>query len=327
MSKLNQIFFTLWLAAMLLAISFPIQAQQPAPFRIGWISGGSRSGNVGLDAFRASMRDLGYIEGRNLSIDARWGEGSPERLEQLAAELVRTNPQIIVTQGPAAVTLRRAGVAMPVVFAFSGDPVEAKLVETLARPGRNFTGVSFLSLDLAGKRMELLKEALPAVKRVAILADPQHAGEQSELRASQAAAKALGLTIEYFPARPAQELLDTLPAIVKSRSEAIVMFPDAGMLRYSEPIAAFAIKNRIPAVSGWAEFAEKGNLMTYGPNLSEGYGRLAYYVDKILKGAKPSELPVELPRKFELVINLKAAKQIGLTIPPNVLARADRVIK
>jgi putative ABC transport system substrate-binding protein len=214
-----------------------------------------------------------------------------------------------------------------VVFAFSGDPVEAKLVETLSRPGHNLTGLSFLSLDLAGKRMELLKEALPSSKRVAILTNPQHAGEQNELRASQAAARALGLTTEYFPASPSAELLDTLPIIAKSRSEAILMFPDVSMLRYSEPIAAFAIKNRIPAVSGWAEFAEKGNLLTYGPSLSERYGRLAVYVDKILKGGKPSDLPVELPTKFELVINLKTAKQIGVTIPPNVLARADRVIR
>jgi putative ABC transport system substrate-binding protein len=274
------------------------------------------------------MRDLRYVEGRNLIIDARWGEGSNERLAQLAVELVKSNPQLIVTQGgPATYPVVRAGATMPVVFGFSGDPVEGKLVESFAHPGRNLTGVSFLSLELVGKRMELLKEALPSLKRVAILANPQHPGEQGELHASQSAAKELGLALEYFQLPITAKLEDILPAIAKSRSEAIVVFPDAYMMGLSERIAEFAIKHRIPATSGWAQFAEGGNLMTYGPNLRDSFRRLATYVDKILKGAKPSDLPVELPMKLEFVINLKAAKQIGLTIPPNVLARADKVIK
>jgi len=187
--------------------------------------------------------------------------------------------------------------------------------------------VSFLSLELVGKRMELLKEALPSLKRVAILANPQHPGEQSELRASRSAAKDLGLMLEYFQLSVSAKLEDTLPAIAKSRSDAMVVFPDAYMMRLAGRIAGFAEKNRMPAISGWAQFAEDGNLMTYGPNLRDSYRRLAYYVDRILKGTKPSDLPVELPKKFELVINLKTAKQIGITIPPNVLARADRVIR
>jgi putative ABC transport system substrate-binding protein len=315
--------------AVLLALGFPVDAQQPTVPRIGWISNDRSSSNSAMfDAFREGLRDLGYVEGRNLIIEARWGEGSNERLEQLAAELVRSNPQLIVTQGgPSTYPVLRAGPNMPIVFGFSGDPVEGKLVESFARPGRNLTGVSFLSLELVGKRMELLKEVLPALKRVAILANPQHPGEQSEFQASQAAAKTLGLTLEYFQLPTKSKLEDLLPAIAKSRGEAIVVFPDAYMMGYSQRIAAFAVKSRMPAISGWAQFAEGGNLMTYGPNLRDSYRRLATYVDKILKGAKPSDLPVELPMKLELVINLKAAKQIGVTIPPNVLARADKVIR
>ena len=175
--------------------------------------------------------------------------------------------------------------------------------------------------------MELIKEALPSLKRIAVLANPEHPGEQGELRASQAAAKQLGLALEYFQLPVSANLDDILPAVTKSRSNAIVVFPDAYMMRLSERIAQFAVRQRIPAISGWAQFAEGGNLMTYGPNLQESYRRLAYYVDRILKGSKPADLPVEQPTKFELVINLKAAKQIGVTIPESVLYRADKVIK
>ena len=304
-------------------------AQQPKIFRIGWISN-DRAGSKSpfLAAVREGLRDLGYIEGQNLIIDARWGEGSSERIEQFAAELVKSKPHIIVAQGgPAVYPVQRAGATMPVVFGFSGDPVEGKLVDSFAHPGRNFTGVSLLSLELVGKRMELLKEVIPGLKQVAIIANPQHPGEQSELRASQAAAKALGLTIEYFQVRSTLEMEAALAAIAKSRSEAIVVFPDAYTMNYSERIGAFAESNRIPAISGWAQFAERGNLMTYGPNLRVSFGRLATYVDKILKGAKPADLPVELPTTVELVVNLKVAKVLGLTIPPSVLIRADKVIE
>jgi putative ABC transport system substrate-binding protein len=303
-------------------------AQQARVFRIGWLSNDRPGNSPFFDAFRSGMRDLGYVEGRNLVIEARWGEGSPERLEQLAVELVQLKPQIIVTQGgPATYPVQKAGATMPVVFGFSGDPVEGKVVESFARPGRNFTGVSFLSFDLVGKRMELLKEVMPGLKRVAIIANPQHAGEQGELRASQAAAKALGLTIEYFQVRGAPELEDALAAIAKAHSEAIVVFPDAFTMRYSERVAAFAVKNRIPAISGWSRFTEGGNLMSYGPNLRDVFQRLATYVDKILKGAKPAELPVELPTSVELVINMKTAKALGIKIPNSVLLRTDKVIE
>jgi len=312
------------------AFVFPLSplAQQSAVYRIGWLSNDRAANSPFFDAFRGGMRDLGYVEGRNLVIEARFGEGSAERLEQLAVELVQLKPQVIVTQGgPGTYPIVRAGATMPVVFGFSGDPVEGKIADSFARPGRNMTGMTFLSLELVGKRMELLKEVLPMLKRVAILANPQHPGEQGELRASQAAAKTLGLAIDYFQVRNEAELEDAFAAILKARSEAIVQFPDAFMMRYRERIAQFATKNRIPTISGWAQFAESGNLMSYGPNLRDVFRRLATYVDKIFKGAKPAELPVELPTTVELVVNLKAAKALGITIPNSILLRADRVIE
>ena len=317
-------------AVILLTVAVVTEAQQrSAPVRIGWISNDRGVGNPPMfAAFREGMRERGYLEGRDVIIEPRWGEGSNERLDQLAVELVKSNPRLIVTQGgPATYPVVRAGATMPIVFAFSGDPVDGKLVDSFAHPGRNLTGVSLLSLDLVGKRMELIKETLPSLKRIAVLANPQHPGEQSELNASRAAAKQLGLALEYFQLPAPANLDDTLPAVTKSRSDAIVVFPDAYMMRLSERIAEFAVKQRIPAISGWAQFAEAGNLMTYGPNLRDSYRRLAYYVDRILKGTKPADLPVELPMKFELVVNLKAAKQMSVTIPQSVLFRADRVIK
>ena len=304
-----------------------IAVAQPAQvFRIGWLSNDRAAGSPFLDAVREGLREFGYVEGRNLIIDARWGEGSAERIEQLAADLVRSQPQVIVTQGgPATHPVRRAGATMPVVFLNSGDPVAAGLVDSFARPGGNFTGISLLSLELVGKRMELLKEIIPSLRRIAVLANPEHPGEPGELRASREAARRLGVAIEYFQVRSMADLEAILPAVLKSRSEAIVLFPDAATMRYSERLAQFAARNRIPAISGWAMFVDRGNLMSYGPNQRESYRRLAFYIDKILKGAKPSELPVELPARVELVVNIRAARAIGLTVPRTVLLRADRV--
>jgi len=326
---MSAIFFFVLLTLPNFFVSRPAQAQQAdQPARIGWLSAGGSGDHSALNAFVHGLRDLGYVEGSNLVIDARWSEGSQQRLQQYALDLVRSKPQALVTQaGQAIFAVRRMKPTIPVVFGLSGDPVEAGLVASFSRPGGNFTGVSFLSLELVGKRMELLKEALVSLRRVAVLANPSHPGEKGEQREARAAAKTLGLDIEYFPARPGSDYDRVLPSVIKSHSQALFIFPDAGVIRNSEKIAAFSVKNRMPAMSGWAEFAERGNLLTYGPILNEGYRRLATYVDKILKGAKPMDLPVELPKEFELVINLKTAMQIGLTIPPNVLARADRVIR
>ena len=307
----------------------PCALSQPPtpPFQVGWLSLDRADGSPYFEPFRAGLRDLGYVEGRNLTIDARWAAGSRERLEQMAVELVTSKPHVIVTQGGAILPLRQIATAIPVVFGFSGDPIQAGFVESLARPGRNFTGVSFLFLELVGKRVELLKDAMPKLARVAILASPEHPGEQAELHASQAAAKALGLTLDYFPVRSEGEVEQALAAISRSRSEAVVVFPDALTLRTRDRIARFGLDQRLPVVSGWAQFAESGCLLTYGPNLRVSFRRLATYVDRVLKGARPAELPVELPTSVELVVNLKTARALGLTIPPAVLARADEVIQ
>ncbi|MSP97214.1 MAG: ABC transporter substrate-binding protein [Betaproteobacteria bacterium] len=317
------------LGAGAITLPFPCFTQQPKPARVSWFSfdrGGG--GSPFFDAFRAGLSEMGYVEGRNLILEAYWGEGSAERTRKLAAELAQSKPDVMVVQGGTALLpLYHAGAAMPVVFSFSGDPVEAKVVDSLARPGRNFTGVSFLSLELAGKRMELLKESLPRLKRVAILANPEHPGEQSELRVSRNAAKTLGLALDYFRLRNDQDLEDAFAGILKSRSEAVMVFPDALVMRYRERIAAFAMKTGVPTISGWGQFAEGGNLMSYAPNLRDSYRRLATYVDKVLKGTKPSDIPVELPTTVELIVNLRTAKALGIKIPNSILVRADKVIE
>lgn len=316
-------------------VGWPLRATaQPGTkiARVGWIS--RAAPNDALDALREGLRAVGYVEGRNLQIDARWGADAPwERMDQIAAELMRSNPHVIVTQGPAIRSAIKAGAAVPVVFGFSGDPVVAGYVDSLARPGRNVTGMSFLALELVGKRMEVLKELMPGLKRVAILANPQHPGERKEFEASEAAARTLGLAVEYFQHRPGSTREDALEAlgqafagIRKSRSGALVVFPDASTMQQTERIAAFSVDARIPAISGWSEFALRGNLGSYGPVLRDGWRRLATYVDRIVKGTKANDLPVELPTTIELVLNRRAAKALALTIPPALVLRANQII-
>src|SRR6266446_7973372 len=317
------------LAGVPMALAMAAAGQSPAVLHVAWVSperAGSSSPN--LAAFRAGMRELGYIEGKNLVIDTWWGEGSGERLEQMAGDIVRARPDVIVTgSGLAVLPMMRAGVKLPIVFVLSADPVEAKVVASFARPGGNLTGMSLFSLDLMGKRLEFLKEAMPGLKRIAIIANPEHSGEPLELKAAQEAATKLGLSYRYFPVRSESEFEQALDAIARGRDEAILAFADGFTMSFAEQIAAFSVANRIPAVSGWALFVQRGNLMSYGPVIGECYRRLAVYVDKIYKGAKPADLPVELPTKVELVINLKTAKTLGLAIPQSLLLRADEVIE
>lgn len=311
----------------LMGAGIPAPAQQNA-FRIGWISPSAEAvGAQFLDALRLGLRDLGFVEGRNLVLDARWGDDSPARIDSQVAELVAAKPHVIVTQGPTPAVVLRYTQSIPVVFGFSGDPVQAGFAKSFARPGGNLTGMSFMALELVSKRIELLKAVMPGLKRIAILANSQHPGDQAERNASSAAAAANGLEVEYFDWRGAAQLDSALTAIEKSRSEAVVMFPVQGIIGNSARIAAWSIKHRLPAISGWALFAENGNLMSYGCNLNESFRRLATYVDRILKGAKPADLPVELPLNIEMVINLKAAKALGINVPPAVMLRADRVIE
>jgi putative ABC transport system substrate-binding protein len=315
------------LGAGALAAALPSLAQ-PKPARVAWTSPTKAAdGSPFLEELRRGLRELGYIEGRSIVIEAYWGEDSPERIGAMVAEAVASRPDVIVAQGATAPPMRRATSTIPVVFGYSGDPVAAGLVQSLSRPGGNLTGISFLALDLVGKRVELVKEVMPGARRLAIVAQPQHPGDQGERRASQEAASALGLAIEYFESRNSAQLMEALGAIEKTRSDAVVLFPVQNIIVNRERIAAWALKNRIPAVSGWAQFAEGGNLMTYGPNLREASRRLAFYAERILKGVKPADLPVELPTHVELVLNLKTARALGLTIPPSVLLRAQRVIE
>jgi putative tryptophan/tyrosine transport system substrate-binding protein len=314
---------------MPMVVAMVATGQSPPVLRVAWVSPERADSNSpNLAAFRAGMGELGYVEGKNLVIDTWWGEGSNERLEQMAGDIVRARPDVIVTgSGLAVLPMMRAGVKLPIVFVLSADPVEAKVVASFARPGSNLTGMSLFSLDLMGKRLEFLKEAMPGLKQIAIIANPEHSGEPLELKAAQAAATRLGLSYRYFPVRSGSDVEQALDGIARGRDEAILAFADGFTMSFAERIAAFSMTRKVPAVSGWALFVQRGNLMSYGPVINECYRRLAVYVDKIYKGAKPADLPVELPTKVELVINLKTAKALGLTIPQSLLLRADEVIQ
>ena len=286
------------------------------------VSQASRAG--GLDPFLEGMARLGYQPGKNFELDERWGENSREKLERLALEALARKPALFVSQGPALQLARKLPGALPVVFGTSGDPIEMGVAATLARPGGNLTGVTFLSYALVGKRVELLHEVAPDARRLAVLSNPEHGGDAKELAATREAAMGLGLQVSHYPVTNAQQTEGALAAA--ARAEALVVHPDALMVEQRAAIARFSLERRVPVISGWAAIAEGGGLMTYGPNLQECYRRLAYFVDRILRGARPGEIPIELPSTVELVVNLKTAKALGITVPPAVLLRADRVI-
>src|SRR5262245_10160771 len=273
------------------------------------------------------MRDVGYVEGRDLTVEVRYAERNFSRFPVLIAELVRANVELIVTAGPATQAAPLAGQSVPVVFGFSGNPVDAGVVASFARPGRNATGVSFLALDLAAKRVEILKEAAPAISRIAILSNPEHAGEPAELRVTREAATKLGLKTDYFEVRNDGDFDRTLGDIAKSDCDALLAFSDSLMIFHRQSIAVLAKDANLPSIFGWKPFVDAGGLLSYGPNLQEAHARLAFYVDRILKGAKPSDLPIEQPTKLELILNARTAKGIGLTLPPSLLFRADEVIE
>jgi putative tryptophan/tyrosine transport system substrate-binding protein len=295
--------------------------------RIAWMSGSKHDPqSVFVESLKAGLTELGRVEGRDYRIELHWGDDSRERFDPLVADVLRSKPDLIVTQGPIVFAVQRSGTLVPALFAFSGDPVEARLVDSLARPGRNLSGISMMALELAGKRMEALAETVPGLKRVAVLTNPAHAGERRELEVSQAAAARLGLGVEYLPFEGDAGAERSLSAALRAGCEAMMVFPDGSMMRRSEMFARFAIQNRMPAASGWAEFARRGNLLSYGPNVRQVYRRLASYVDRVLRGAKPAELPVELPTVVEHVINLRSARAMSLAIPRTALLRADDLI-
>ena len=311
---------------LILASFYPVEAQQPAKVRrIGFLyQTGAPAANI--EAFRQGMRELGYIEGQNIVIDYRSGERG-DQLTELATELVRQKVDVIVAVRSGSCGGQDGYGYNTDCFLYSGDPIEAGFIDSLARPGRNMTGITWMAFELVGKRLEILKEAVPRVSRVAVLASPAHPGEQRELRETQSTARALGTTLQYNQVRDTADIDAAFDKIVKENANALLVFPDPVTNAHRKQIVEFAAKRRLPSMFGRKEPVEAGGLMSYGPSLDEVYRRITVHVDKILKGAKPADVPTELPMKFELIINLKTAKQIGLTIPPNVLVRADKVIK
>jgi putative ABC transport system substrate-binding protein len=311
----------------------PTRAQQAQKTpRIGWIILGSPSGGFAdifsyYDSFSGGLSDLGYVDGRNITLLARSALGVPEALPGLIEELLRENVSVIVSPGPAIRAVRDKVKSIPVVFAFSGDPVAAGFVDTLAHGKENLTGLSYMAVELNGKRLDLTKELLPTVSRVTLLTNPIHPGEHLEVAESQRVAAALGLSLQYLQVRSPAEFDSAFQAMSDSRTEAIVAVPDNLIMLERTRLAEFAREKRIPVISGWGEFAQSGGLLTYGPNSKKFFRRLAVYVSKIVAGAKPGEIPIEQPTAFELVINLKTARSIGLTIPATLLARADEVIE
>ena len=297
--------------------------------KVGILQSASAEASRGnVEAFQAGLRELGYEESKNIVLVLEYRAAEDRnQIAALAAELSHLRVDVIVTQGTATRVVKPIITNIPVVFAFSGDPVEAGFVDSLARPATNFTGMSFMAQDLAGKRIELLKEAVPRVSRIAIISTRTHPGEKNEFNETQVAARGLKTELQYLPVTNFPEIDSAFEALVKHRAEAILTFPDAVTLFYRSQLADFATKRKLPSMFGWKQYVDAGGLISYGPNLDESFRRLAVFVDKIFKGVNAAELPVEQPTKFEFVINLKTAKQIGLTIPPNVLARADKVIK
>ena len=308
------------------------QQQGKVP-RIGYLSATHLSGESSrLDGFRQALRDLGYADEKNIVVEYRFAEGKFDRLPELAAELVRLKVEVIVTTGaPATRAAQQATRTIPLVMTVVGDPIKSGFVASLARPGGNITGLTQISPQLSGKRLELLKEAFPKISRVAVFVDPAVTAQQlsgSLKQETQMAAEALGIKLQFLElGDPNPDLDGAFRRATSQRAGALIILPGPVLLLHRKRIVDFAAKSRLPAIYPHGEFVEAGGLMFYGPDFVDLYRRAATYVDKILKGRKPADLPVEQPTKFEFIINLKAANQIGLMIPPNVLARADRVIR
>lgn len=295
-------------------------------YRIFWVSTQSQPDPF-LDGFREGLRARGYVEGKNVAFELHYAPGNPQALREVISELRRGNIDLAVSSGPAtrAMTAVRD---VPVLFALSGDPVELGLVKSLGQPGGNFTGSTFLSLELAGKRVELLKDILPSLRTLAVLSNSNHPGEQSEWRATREAAKALGIVPLYVPFAGANELDSALGLIGDAHADALLVFPDALTMVHRTRIAQFAIRHRLPSMFGWSEYCDAGGLLSYGANQRATYFWLATYADRILRGESPAILPVMQPTKFELAVNLRTAKLLGIDLnESSILFRANKVIE
>jgi putative ABC transport system substrate-binding protein len=323
--------FSILLIIATMGVAAVAQAQQPARIpRIGILVAASTSFySARVEALRQRLRELGYVEGKNIVIDYRYAEGKLERLPDLAAELVRLKVDVIVTAPTqAALAAKKASASIPIVFTdIASDPAGIGLVSSLARPGGNITGLNVMAADLDGKRLELLKESFPKVARVALLWQSGGTRGNLILTEMEAAAKALGLTLQSLPVRSLDDFEGAFARAKRDGAQALITTPNPVINTQQRQVLDFAAKNRLPAMYQTSEWVEAGGLMSYAPNFTDLWRRAADFVDKILQGAKPADLPVEQPTKFQFLVNLKTAKQIGVTIPPNVLARADKVIK
>jgi ABC-type uncharacterized transport system substrate-binding protein len=313
------------LTAILFVYTPPVRAQQPAKIpRIGFLS---LAGSSFVQAFQQGLRDLGYVEGKNILVEYRYVEGRLDRYPSLAAEFVQLKVDVLVTTA-GFTAVKQATKTIPIVMVITGDPVALGFVESLAHPGGNITGLTRRTRDLSGKRLELLKEVVPTISRVGVLWDANVTTPGFAFKEYEAAAPALKLQLQSLEVRgPNPDLVGAFQAAAKGRTNALVTILNPLLNRHKKQISDLAIKDNLPSMCEAADYVEAGCLMSYSANDAECFKRAAYYVDRILKGAKPADLPIEQPTKFDFVINLKTAKQIGLTIPPNVLARADRVIR
>jgi putative ABC transport system substrate-binding protein len=302
------------------------QTQQTARLRrVFWVSTESQPDPF-VAGFREGLRQHGYVEGKNVTIELRYSPGNPDALRAVISELTRGDVDLAVSSGPAIRTMRNA-TEIPVLFAISGDPVQIGLVKSLARPGGNFTGATFLSLDLAAKRVELLKDAFPKLRRLAVLSNTDHPGERAELAATEQAAKKLGIGLAYVPFLGARELDKALTAVGDARADAMLVFPEGATMVHRVKVAQFAMTHKLPSMFGWSEYCDAGGLLSYGANQYATYLRLATYADRILRGESPANLPVEQPTKFELVVNLRTAKVLGIEVPTSILLSASKAIE
>jgi len=296
--------------------------------RIGWLTA-QRAASLTpfLEAFRGGLAELGYRENDNLEIDYRYGDDNLLRVAPLAAELVRKPVDLLVVQGAAVPLVYELKLSMPAVYVFSGDPVIAGFADSLAHPRGNMTGLTFMAAELNAKRLEILRDTIPGLQRVAIIANPEHPGSQIERTYAEETARKLGLATEFFGTATGDQLASAFAAMDPRPPQAISLFADGFAIQNRQRIIDYGMKHRAPVISGWEIFAKSGALCSYGPNLSESYRRLAYYVDRVHKGTPPSELPIERPTKFQTVVNLKTARALGLTLPDSILASADELIE
>jgi ABC-type uncharacterized transport system substrate-binding protein len=326
--NMNRRAFLVSSAVIATAIGYGSARAAAKVVRIGWLTAQrEQSLTPFLEAFRRGLAELGYRENDNLEIDYRYGDDNLLRVAPLAAELARKPVDLLVVQGAAVPLVYELKLSIPVVYVFSGDPVVAGFAKSLAHPRGNMTGLTFMAAELNAKRLEILRDTIPGLQRVAIVANPEHPGSQIERTYAEETARKLGLATEFFGTATEAQLASAFDAMDPRPPQAISLFADGFAIQYRQRIIDFGMKHRAPVISGWSTFARSGAICSYGPNLSESYRRLAYYVDRVHKGTPPSELPIERPTKFETVVNLKTAKALGLTLPDSILASADELIE